>query len=559
MLKYITPLLILLAASGCAIKGQPDAPLEWQLSSRADAVYNFLRYNESPDTPAGIRALEKSIASDPDPFLYLELANAFWKRTDFDSARDILKQGINRYPDDKDLYISLAKSYLAEDRKQQALNTILEYLDKNPEQWDLIEDAAALYLQENQCASALDLLQRIPEGETTAKTEYLKGKSRSCLGQNINAVQHLETAVEMEPNMTEAWAELAYVHEKSRNYAQAESIYRKLMDKQQDNEQLLLRVISLDLKLNEPDRAMLIVDQGPNDPDFKLDAAGEFITSKYFEHAKRILKKLLQKEDPPDRTYIHLAILAYDANKDIDSAVDYLDRIPEDSRMYERALRLKGSFELERGTADKAMQIAEEGINKYPENPEFWNLKAQVLARLDKRQEALEVLDQALEKWPRSADILINKASNLEMIGEQDRALEVMEQVIAMEPDNPTALNFVGYLLAEMEDNLDRALLLVKNALKQEPTNGYYVDSLAWVLFKQGDLKEAWEQIKQAVELAGDDPIIWMHYGDIAASLEKWGEAIAGYEKALELDLDQPDASRVKEKLARLKKKQAAE
>ena len=560
MHKYFILICLILAAAGCTAAGRSaPPPPDWQLSPQANAIYNYLKFNEYPDSNQGIQALKESIQNEPTPYLYLELANLYWRRADFASARQILKQGIGQYPNEKDLYISLAKSYLAEERKQAALTTILDYLDKNPGQWSLIEDAASLYLQENKCANALDLLKRIPEEEASANSEYLKGKSQGCLGLYKSAVKHLKTAVEKDPEMAKAWAELAYVHEKNRNYARAESIYRKLMDMQQHNDQLLLRIISLDLKLNEPDRAMLIAEQGPDDPDFQLDAAGQFITNKYFEHAGRILKKLLEREDTPERTYIHLAILAYDSQKDIDSALNYLDKIPEDSPLYERSLRLKGSFELEIGKREKALKTAEKGIREFPDNPAFWNLKAQVLNKTDKKEEALNVLDKALEKWPRSSDTLIYKATVLQEAGKQDKALKVMEEVISMNPDNAEALNFVGYLLAEKEENLDRARVLVKNALKQEPSNGFYMDSLAWVFFKQGAMQKAWEKINLAVDMVGDDPVIWMHYGDIAMAVKNWKEAVSGYKKALELGLAPEDESSVKKKLSRARDKQSAE
>lgn len=559
MHKYFTLICLILAAAGCTAAGRSAPTPDWQLSPRASAIYNYLKFNEYPNSKQGIDALKESINNEPRPYLYLELANLYWRRTDFASAREILKQGIGKYPQQKDLYISLAKSYLAEDRKQAALTTILDCLDKNPGEWGLIEDAASLYLQEDQCANALDLLKKIPEEEATANSEYLKGKSQGCLGLYKSAVEHLKTAVEKDPEMAKAWAELAYVHEKNRNYARAESIYRKLMDMQQKNDQLLLRIISLDLKLNEPDRAMLIVEQGPDDPDFQLDAAGQFITNKYFEHAGRILKKLLNREDTPERTYIHLAILAYDSQKDIDSALNYLDKIPEDSPLYERSLRLKGSFELEIDDRKKALKTAEKGIREFPDNPAFWNLKAQVLSKTGEKEEALNVLDKALEKWPRSTDTLIYKATVLQEAGKQDQALEVMEKVIGMEPDNAEALNFVGYLLAEKEENLERARVLVKNALKQEPSNGFYMDSLAWVLFKQGRIQKAWEKISLAVDLVGEDPVIWMHYGDIAMAVKNWKEAVSGYKKALELGLDPAEESSVKKKLSRARDKQSTE
>lgn len=557
MLKYFILLITAITLGACATHKSPPQPVEWNLAPNANASYQFLKFNEHPDGEQGINALKKAIANDPSPYLYLQIANAYWRQTNFQSAREILKEGIARYPEEKDLYISLAKSYLGEGLKQSALTTILQFLNKKPGQWNLIEDAASLYLQENECANALDILKKIPGDNRTARTEYLFGRAQTCLEMNKAAISHLNKAVEKDPDMIKAWAELAFVHEKEKNYARAESIYRKIIDMDHAGNELLLRIISLDLKLNSPDKAMLMVEQGPQDPDFRLDAAAEFITHKYFEHAKRILKHLLKTDDPPDGVYLQLAILAYDSNRDLQAGIEYLEKIPESSPLYQNSLRLRGNFELENGNLNETAQIVQKGLNKYPGDNEFWKLKARIEHEKDQLSKALKTLDQALAKWPESKNLLTYKAILLEETGRQDKAMACMEKIISMDPDNAEALNFVGYILADQGRDLDRALVLINNALKQEPTNGYYLDSLAWVLFKRGELKKAWSTINQAIDLNEKDPIIWMHYGDIAMAMEKWNQAVKGYQNALDMDIDDRYKATTRQKLSRSRNKLA--
>ena len=94
--------------------------------------------------------------------------------------------------------------------------------------------------------------------------------------------------------------------------------------------------------------------------------------------------------------------------------------------------------------------------------------------------------------------------------------MRVMERILTLEPGNPDALNFVGYALAEDGRDLDRALELISKALATNPESPYYIDSLAWVLFKRGEFKKAWTEIQRAVSKPSEDPAIWEHYGDIA-------------------------------------------
>lgn len=91
----------------------------------------------------------------------------------------------------------------------------------------------------------------------------------------------------------------------------------------------------------------------------------------------------------------------------------------------------------------------------------------------------------------------------------------------------------MGYTLAEENRDLPRALELIEKAVGIEPDNPYFLDSLAWVHYRMGDLDKAWEIIRQAVSQPVGDPVIWEHYGDIAAAMGKKAEAAAAYGKAI--------------------------
>ncbi|MDA7528086.1 tetratricopeptide repeat protein, partial [bacterium] len=97
--------------------------------------------------------------------------------------------------------------------------------------------------------------------------------------------------------------------------------------------------------------------------------------------------------------------------------------------------------------------------------------------------------------------------------------------------------NDLGYLWADQGKNLDKAQGMIEKALEAEPENPAYLDSLGWVLFKQGKFEEAAEKLTTATETKnGDDSTIFDHLGDALQGLGKASEAKANYEKALELE-----------------------
>ena len=92
-----------------------------------------------------------------------------------------------------------------------------------------------------------------------------------------------------------------------------------------------------------------------------------------------------------------------------------------------------------------------------------------------------------------------------------EKALSLYEKALELDPDNATALNGLGYILADTEKDLTRALVLCKRALHAQPDNAAYIDSLAWLYFKMGFDTEARTYIQRAAGHLPDNEIIGYH------------------------------------------------
>jgi len=128
--------------------------------------------------------------------------------------------------------------------------------------------------------------------------------------------------------------------------------------------------------------------------------------------------------------------------------------------------------------------------------------------------------------------------------GMRKEAIHIWEEVLNKNPSHVETLNALGYLYAEEGTNLDEAEGMVKKALKQDPTNGAYLDSLGWVYFKKNDYKNAEMYLKKAIGNT-EDPLIYEHLGDVYIKLNKSKEAVKYYNKGLKLA---PDSKSLKEK-----------
>ena len=102
--------------------------------------------------------------------------------------------------------------------------------------------------------------------------------------------------------------------------------------------------------------------------------------------------------------------------------------------------------------------------------------------------------------------------------GDADKSIEWYEKAIALDKKNATALNGMGYVLAESGKDLQRALELCKQAFGRSPDNPAYLDSLAWVYHKLGLNKEARTYIKRAREMLPDNATVAEHFKAISGA-----------------------------------------
>ncbi len=154
---------------------------------------------------------------------------------------------------------------------------------------------------------------------------------------------------------------------------------------------------------------------------------------------------------------------------------------------------------------------------------------------LDLLDEAERYLMRADEIRGRDFETLFNLATVYEKRGEFERAEPLLELMMELRVDDPTTLNFYGYLLSQMGKDLPRALEMLQKALAADPENGYYLDSLGWIYYQMGEYPRSVVELEKASAVVKDDPVILEHLGDAYAATRRFEEARAAYERSNEL------------------------
>jgi tetratricopeptide (TPR) repeat protein len=158
---------------------------------------------------------------------------------------------------------------------------------------------------------------------------------------------------------------------------------------------------------------------------------------------------------------------------------------------------------------------------------------------------ALKDLDRAAWRFELAAEnpdlrltALIQKSISHDENGEFAKARSALELLRQEYPKDPEVANSFGYFLAEKGQDLDLAEDLIREALSSDPGNGAYLDSLGWVMYRNGRFEESFDYLIQAVNVLPDDPVILEHLGIVLMNLEQNAEALDVLERALNLGGD---------------------
>jgi len=334
---------------------------------------------------------------------------------------------------------------------------------------------------------------------------------------------------------------MAYQYEMLKDYAAAEKTYARLLAIDESRDEVRLRLATLNLKLNRPDRALALIRDGSRERGVLLEAAEVFLREGFPAQASAVLELLAENGPVSAEFYLYQAMIAFEGRGDAEKALKVLENIQETDPGYPQALQFRIQLLAALKRHNEALEAAAEGVRRYPGLARFYILEAGLLAESKELPKAREIMEQGLARVPGDADLHYRYGLLLREMGDETGALSAMEQAIAKNPEHAEALNYLGYTLADESRELDRALVLVQSALRQDPENGFMIDSLAWVYFRMGRLDEAWTQIRRAVSLVPDDPELWNHYGDIAKAMGKTNEARQAYTKALKKKHKDPE------------------
>ena len=161
--------------------------------------------------------------------------------------------------------------------------------------------------------------------------------------------------------------------------------------------------------------------------------------------------------------------------------------------------------------------------------------EAQLLRDNQQAQQAYELLAEELKKTPDEESLLYDAAMAAERAGDLDTMERLLRRHIQLNPQASHAYNALGYSLADRGVRLTEAKALIEKAVQLSPDDGYIQDSLGWVQFRMGHVREARKTLEAAYRKRPDAEIA-AHLGEVLWTLGEREAARRVWREGLRLD-----------------------
>jgi tetratricopeptide (TPR) repeat protein len=354
------------------------------------------------------------------------------------------------------------------------------------------------------------------------------------------ATTHFEQAVTLNAAFEPAYVALGSVYEAKQDREKAIGIYRRyLQGVNPRNREIRHHLIRLQVSAKQYDEALQELEgmlaEDPSDLDAQLRMGLVYGEQKKYPQAIHQLNQILAVRPSELKVRDYLGYL-YEEIKDYPKAIEaYRHNLTLEPSYFEGHLHL-GVLNYRLKQYDDAIQHLREASRLNPKQPESHIVLGLSHFQAEQYEPSLQAFQEGIRYNPDNADLHFNAGTVYDKLNRFDDVVKSMQATLTLDPHHADALNYLGYSYAERGVKIEEAITLTKQAVALRPTNGYYVDSLAWAFFKKGLLAEALAEMKRAVALVGDDPVIYEHLGEIFLKQQHLSDGREALLHSLELD-----------------------
>jgi len=507
---------------------------------------------------------------------------------------NVLKLAIEQYeqivkiePDNVDDHLLLGRLYRLNNDLQKAENELKIAVKLDPDSEEAVTTLALLYTDEGDSAHALQVLSSIPDTGRSAKLYSALGATYEQRKDYKSAIDAYKHAIRLDRDNLDAIRGLA---ENLLNDGQVDAAldqYKIIADANPEDAQTYLRVSEIYRRQGKYDDALDSLKKAqamvPDALEVPYNIAVVYQAQGRYDEATKLLLDLLKKTEKAENGYsqadrnnraifIERLGMVYRDQENYQAAVDtfrkmiplgddnartgYQDVIDtyREAKQWpqataaakEAAQKLPNDRELrmvldaqlaDTGDPEKPLADVRSMLKGKPEDRDVYLRLAIMNTRLKRWSEAEEALDKAEQLSTKAEDkeyVYFLRGSTFEREKKYDQSEAEFRKILAINPQNSMTLNYLGYMNADRGVQLEESFNFISQAVKLEPTNGAYLDSLGWAYFKLGKYELAEETLNKASLRMGSDPTVQDHLGDLYQKTGRLKLAAAHWERAVE-------------------------
>jgi tetratricopeptide (TPR) repeat protein len=451
--------------------------------------------------------------------------------------------------DNEDALTGLAMVYSDLGDNAKASELLKRVTDRNPSLRTLTA-LAATYEQMKEYKLAAETYGRaLAQNRENTDLKRAYAQALFAAEEEEEALKVFEELITEEPNDLLAALRLSQIHRERREFAKAREYAQRAKRLDPNNLEIQFNEVSLLEAEGKTQEAIQALREAIAGMPLRPDSNAERGNKMFLLERLGMLYRSAEQTDKAVSTFRE--IIDLDPTTGVRASAQIVD-----------ALRAGKDFK-------RAEQEAQAALKQYPGERLPKVVMANVLTDLGKFREAEQMLRSMLdgksdrETWIAIAQIheksknfsemakAINEAERLSQTDDQKEVAHFMRgamfermkkyeeaeaefrKVLALNPKSASALNYLGYMLADRNIRLQEALELIQKAVDQDPHNSAYLDSLGWAYYRLNRYEEAEDYLNRSIQRGSRDGTVHDHLADVLASQGKLKEAIQQWERAI--------------------------
>lgn len=502
------------------------------------------------------------------PSALYKMATYYFYLNQKDKALDALLRAVKGEPDNYWYRQTLASYYQTNREYDKAIAVLEEMQQRFPKHnGELLSALVGLYNQTQQYDKVIGALSRL---ETLiGKTEAIsmeKSRNYLLMGNQEGAFGEMEALAVEYPDNSYYRVVLASMYMENGREADALPVLQRVLSEEPDNGAAKIAMVQYHKQVADTVGYHAMVDSvmmaSTVDDETKVKMMLQLISEKTDStYVLQLFERALQQ---PQRSAklghicVQYMLILHQSEERVRPV---LLRMLETEPDHVQARLQLLSYAAKRNDLEEIIDICSKAIDYTPEVLDFYYYKAIGLYQTDRHEEALDTYRKATAQITKESstelvsDIFTAMGDLYQQTGQLEEAYLCYDSALVYNPSNILVLNNYAYFLSEEGKQLDKAEQMSLRAIKAEPQNATYLDTYAWILYKQQRYEEALGYMKQA--LAADSvpsDVLYEHAGDIHYRLGDVQQALDYWKQALELQRKAEAVEERLEKKVRLKK-----